>query len=423
MELIITAIYIWIIWLIWYKFKWLKPNIVWKVSWPSLLVAAISLELICLGQFCPYSEKSFITTYVYQMAPEYGGMVKEVYAKPNTPIKKGEKLYQMDPTQWQAELDGAEASLAAAKQVVKENKAALDAAEAALLGVKQQEKVLDANLVEDAADIQRLTAELKTAQLELSQYQDAAKNGGISKLTVERSKEKVDSQTAELQSAEAKKTLTMAQLTQLKVGSIPQAEATREKADLAYNSKINGEFTEVAQAQAQVDKYQYIVDDTTIVAPTDGYVVDMDLQPGVEIRLKQGVMTFVNSEPGEYWVIGRVPQFGMQRVQKGDTGEVMLKLYPSMIFEAEVLDVIWATGEAQITPTANLPDLASLGGGEFGGSFYAVKMGLKNLPEGFTPHFGASGRSAIYPESAPAFLVLLRKLEIRMDSWVSYLYR
>jgi len=47
-------------------------------------------------------------------------------------------------------------------------------------------------------------------------------------------------------------------------------------------------------------------------------------------------MTFVNSKPDEYWVIGTVPQFGMQRVQKGDAAEVMLKLYPSQVFDAEV---------------------------------------------------------------------------------------
>ena len=222
MELVITAFYIWFIWLIWYKFKWLRPNIVWKVVWPSMWVAVISLELISLGQFCPYSEKSFITTYIYQMAPEYGGMVKEVYAKPNTPIKKSDKLYQMDQTQWQAEL---------------------------------------------------------------KQFKQAARTNAVSKLAVEEAQGKVDSQTADLHRAEASKAETQAQLTQLKVGTIPEAEANREQADLAYNSKINGEFTGVAQAQADLDKYQYILDSTTIVAPTDGYVVDMMLQPGVEIRM------------------------------------------------------------------------------------------------------------------------------------------
>jgi multidrug resistance efflux pump len=421
MELVLTAIYIWIIWLVWYKYKWLKPTIVWKVLWPSFLVAAIALELIALGQYCPYSKNAFVWTYVYQMAPEYGGIVQEVYAEPNKPMKKGDKLFQMDPTRWQAEVDDSAAQLAAAKQNVKIMKAALDEAEASLLSARQQEKVLLAAREADQADIERISSDLKISREELAQYIAAA--NAISKLKVEEAQGQTNSLAAQLKQAQAKLAQTGAQLTQLKIGGIPQAEAAKDQASLAYNSKIGGEFTGVAQAQAQLDGHQFILDSTTIVAPSDGYVVNLDLQAGVEIRLKNQVMTFVNGEPDKYWVVGIVPQFGLQRVQPGDRAEVMLKLYPSKVFDAEVVDVIWATGEAQIKATADLEDLATFAGGEEGGKFYAVKFALKNLPKGFQPRFGASGKAAIYPKSAPAALVLLRRLEIRMDSWISYLYR
>jgi multidrug resistance efflux pump len=423
MEIVITAIYIWIIWLIWYKFKWLKPNLVWKVIWPSLLVAAIVLELISLGQYCPYSKNSFVWTYVYQMAPEYGGIVKQVYAEPNKPMKKGDKLFQMDPTRWQAKVNDSAAQLAAAKQNVKIMKAALDESEANLLSVRQQEKVLLAASAADKADIERISSDLKVSREELAQYTEAAKSSAVSKLKVEEAQGQADSLAAQLKQAEAKLAETGAQLTQLKIGGIPQAVAARDQASLAYHSKIGGEFTGVAQAQAQLDRHQFSLDSTTIVAPSDGYVVNLDLQAGVEIQMKDRVMTFVNGEPDKYWVVGIVPQFGLQRVKPGDRAEVMLKLYPSKVFDAEVVDVIWATGEAQIKETADIEDLATFGGGEAGGNFYAVKLALKNIPDGFQPRFGASGKSAIYPKSAPAFLVLLRQLEIRMDSWISYLYR
>ncbi|GAH04646.1 unnamed protein product, partial [marine sediment metagenome] len=269
----------------------------------------------------------------------------------------------------------------------------------------------------------RIRSNLEVSKTELAQYLGAARSNAVSKLKVEEAQGQVDSQTAELKRAEAKLSETQAQGTQLKIGGIPQAEAAREQASLAYNSRIDGEFTGVAQAQAELDKHQSILDSTTIVAPSDGYVVNLDLQPGVEIRLKDQVMSFVNGEPDNYWVVGIVPQFGLQRVQPGDRAEVMLKLYPSQVFEAEVVNVVWATGEAQITETSQLPDLPTFGGGESGGDYYAVKLTLKNLPAGFQPRFGASGKAAIYPKSAPAALVLLRQLEIRMDSWVSYLYR
>lgn len=423
MELVITALYIWVIWLVWYKFKWLKPNLVWKVTWPSLWVAAISLELISLGQFCPYAKNAFVWTFVYQMAPEYGGIVTEVPAKPNVPVRKGDILFQMDPTPWEYDVTKYSAQLAQAKEDVKEMKAALDEAEANLVSVQQQEKVLEAAVDAAKADVERISAELKISQAELKQFLGAAQTSSISKLKVEDAQNTVNSQTAELEQARATVRESEAQVTQLQIGGIPKAQAARDKAELAYNSKFEGEFTEVAQIQAQLDKAKYQLQSTKIVAPVDGYVVDLNLQPGVEIRMKQQVMSFVNGDAGQYWVIAVVPQFGLQRVQPGDLAEVMLKLYPSEVFKAEVVDVVWATGEAQAVTGATLPNLATLGGGEFGGNFYAVKLALKNVPAGFTPRFGASGKAAIYPGVAPDFLVLLRKLEIRMDSWLSYLYR
>lgn len=70
-----------------------------------------------------------------------------------------------------------------------------------------------------------------------------------------------------------------------------------------------------------------------------------------------------------------------------------------------------------------LPNLVTFGGSECSGIFHAVKLGLKNFPEGSSPRSCVSGHSAYYPDSTPDILVLLRKLEIRMNSLISYLYR
>ena len=47
----------------------------------------------------------FVQSYVVQMAPEYGGLVKEVYVTQNQPVKKGAPLFQMDPDRWQYKVD------------------------------------------------------------------------------------------------------------------------------------------------------------------------------------------------------------------------------------------------------------------------------------------------------------------------------
>lgn len=379
MELIITAFYIAFIWLIWYKWKLLRANIFWKVTWPSLWCIAISLELISLGQFCPYSKNAFVSTYVYQIAPEYGGKVISVDVEANTPVKKGQALFHMDPTPWQHKVTEAAATLAIAQQDV---------------------KVMKARVEEAQANVTSVQTELTLSQAELAQYQKGAKTQAVSKLKVEVAQDTVVAQTAQLQ----------------------QAQAKLQESTLLYNSMFDGEHSSVALAQAQLDLAKYNLSQTNVLAPADGYVVDLNLQPGVEIGMKQKVMSFVNSEPENYWVVGKVPQFGMNRVGKGDRAEVMLSMYPAQVFEAKVVDVIWATGEAQVLTNAQLSS-SQLNQTPGDIHFYMIKLKLVNPPQDFHERFGASGKAAIYSKSAPDALVFLRQLELRMDSWMSYLYQ
>jgi multidrug resistance efflux pump len=67
---------------------------------------------------------------------------------------------------------------------------------------------------------------------------------------------------------------------------------------------------EVATLKAELEQAQYHLDRTQIVAPSDGYVVDLLLREGVFIRMKTPVMTFVDTE--EYYLIAAVLQKASQ---------------------------------------------------------------------------------------------------------------
>lgn len=56
-----------------------------------------------------------VERYVITLAPEFGGIVSEVHAKPNVPIKKGEPIFSMDAAPWQDKLESAKADLGAAQ--------------------------------------------------------------------------------------------------------------------------------------------------------------------------------------------------------------------------------------------------------------------------------------------------------------------
>jgi len=312
MEIIVTLAYFFLVRLVFFDYKLIRFNLFWKFVVFGIYIAAALTEIIMLGQYTPYSKEMIVESRVLQIAPEFGGIVKEVHVKPNVPLKKGDPLFEMDPRPWQDKVDSLKGQLAEAEE----------------------------------------------------------------KYHVER------------------------RLVEKHAGVVEKMINLRD---------------EVESLQASLAAAQYNLDHTVIVAPADGYVVNLQLRAGVFIRLKQPVMTFIDTE--KYALIAAIPQRASQWVREGNQVEVALEMYPGKVFPAEVENVIWATGRAQLGASGKLPTSQQVQPSEL----FVVKIRYK----GDSAHplrFGASGLAAIYTGQGPAVFKLLRQLEIRSESWLNYLY-
>lgn len=312
MEILATLAYFFLVRLIFFEYKLLRFTLAWKFIVFGLYAGAALTEVILLGQYGPYSKEMIVESYVIQMAPEYGGIVKEVYVEANQPLKKGDPLFQMDPVVWEQRRDDAQASY---------------------------------DLAKDEYDRRR-----------------RAGRGAVSALEIDTAR-----------------------------------DATRA-------------------AEADLLEAKYHLDHTTLVAPADGYVVNLVLRPGAFIRLKQPVLTFVSSEAP--FLVASVNQRAARFVSEGDEAEVAVSLYPGKVFPAVVDRVIWAGSGVQLVASGTLPRLDSLKGSEY----FAVRLRLKDPDPEYPLRFGANGLAAIYTGHGPDVFKLLRQLEIRSESWLNYLY-
>jgi multidrug resistance efflux pump len=373
MELLITIAYIFLIRLVFFDYKLMKFNIFWKFIVFGLYAAVLLTEIILLGQFAPYSKSLFVQSYVVQMAPEYGGLVREVNVEANVPVKKGDPLYSMDPANWQYRVDEQEAKLAAADADVAE--------------LAQQ--------VEQArARVARTEANLQIRRVELGQIRAAEQKQAVSKLRLEQAQRQVASLEAELEGN----------------------RAALRSAQIALDSEVGGRPTAVAEAVAELAKARYNLKHTVIRAPSDGYVSNLQLYPGAFVRLKAPQMTFISSE--EHWLLATVRQRGIHRIRPGDPADVAFEMYPGEVFPAVVESIAWATGDSQGMPSGQLPHPGQIKGSDV----FMVRLRLKEENPDFPMRFGASGLAAIYSEQSPDFLRALRKIEITSESYLNYLY-
>src|SRR5213082_2464133 len=113
MEAILLGIYSAIVWLIFIKLKWLPWNIGTQVTVVIIPIVALTALVLTLNVVAPSTSDVRVLKYVVPIVPQVRGRVLEVPVEPNRLVKKGELLFRIDPTQYENELNGAKAKLAA----------------------------------------------------------------------------------------------------------------------------------------------------------------------------------------------------------------------------------------------------------------------------------------------------------------------
>ncbi len=126
MIVFLTVIYI-VLLQVAFKLKWIKPTTLWKAS-PVIWILILSIGLFIPMQFWAPGGKVLVLQNAVPIVPNVAGQVIEISVKANEPINKGDVLFKLDPTlyqagvnQIQAQLELANARLREAQELKKEN--------------------------------------------------------------------------------------------------------------------------------------------------------------------------------------------------------------------------------------------------------------------------------------------------------------
>lgn len=413
----------------------IKLTLWWKISplaWMVLLLVVLFLPM----QWGAPAGQVTVYQYVVEIIPNVSGEVVDVPVKGLEPLKKGDVLFRIDPEPFQYEVSRLEAALAEAKQDAAMLPAELDAAQAntkasriAVTDARQQIDVLQAALDAATAVVTRTEADLHLARANLARDEKAAETtvGAITQ-------EQLDSRRAAVKVQQAALTAAVAEQKQARLAvdaefagektliarsqeMLRAAEAAEQKAQFAVDSVINGTNTTVAQLESQLKRARFDLEQTTVRAPSAGYVVANTLRPGQRVANLplRSWMAFVDTER-TVMVVG-IRQYALRHVEPGQEAEVVLSVLPGQTLPATVEKISYATPEGQIQPTGNIPLAPGQNANQPVGVTLKLDAGdlkLNDLPG------GAIGTAAIYTDSA-SLTHIIRRVMIRMDSWMNYL--
>lgn len=352
--------------------KWTVPT---AVLGGIILIGAL---VLVMNYNTPYTQIGSQVFRSVPIVPQVRGQVIEVPVKANQPLKQGDVLFRIDPTPFQAEVDNLKA------QVKEASQGALS---------------LDASLSGAQAELQRAVAQRDKDQREYARFQAGYNKGAFSE-------QMIDTRRQNYKASQA---------------AVGAAQAKVREAKLALDSEINGNNTKVAALLAELRKAQFKLDHTVVRAPSDGYVTQVGLRPGVmatALGLKP-VMTFIpvdDHQTASY--VAAFRQNSLQRLQPGYKAEFIFPAIPGKVFEGQVAEVLPAIGESELQAQGKLLTTSALQ--TDGRALVVLNVTDARLADYHLPQ-GTSVEVAVYSGHFH-HLAMIRKILIRMKSWQNFLY-
>ncbi len=289
-------------------FVWLKVipfNLFWKISPVVVLLALLFGLFIPMGWGAPSGPVALIRNSV-QIIPSVSGEVIDIPATANVPLRAGDVLFRIDPTTYKAQVEA-------------------------------------------------IDAQLKFAELRLSQMSELYARDAGRRFDVEQRQSEVD------------------------------------------------------QLKAQLDGAKWNLEKTTVVAPADGYVTNLTLRKGARVTGQSPVMAFIDTS--EVLLGAEIAQVDARYIETGQKAEVTFKTFPGQVYTGRVETVLQAisTGQAAVSGLAVTPS-------EIQSAPFVVRIKLDDSALAARLPAGSTGVAAIFTDHVKAShvirQVLLRQIAI-----------
>jgi multidrug resistance efflux pump len=414
MEVLLLGIYSFFVWLIFIKLKLLPWTTPWKVAVAIFPVVCIVILLLLLNIVAPTTTDVRVVNYVVPIVSQVRGRVIEVPVENNRPVKKNDVLFRIDPTPFRNEVTSLEARLKAEEAKVGAERARLSETRARLSGVGTSEPQLREELNETREQVSALTASLALAEKRVGQNTELVATGAGNRFDLEQAQTNVKELTAQIAAGRAKQQQVEEKLAG-RVGKdlAPVAEVKAQIATAEANLRMSE--AQVDTTRAQLDNAKWELSQTTVLAPGNGTMVNVQLRPGAFVvgMPLNDVMTFIDQDRQIFALFG---QNELHQVKPGNHAEITLDTYPGRVIKAEVDSVLWAQAQGQITATGELPQtIVNPPAGRF-----PVKLVVAEKDRALFMAAGARGSAAIYTEHL-GLVHIIRKVLLRVQSYLDYI--
>lgn len=344
-------------------------------------IIAISLGWYLLAdRFTPYTTQARVQGYVIGVAPQVAGVVTEVWVSNNQEVEEGDRLFQIDRSQYEIALAKAESDLANARSQV-------EAGNATVVSARANLKAAEANELRARQDYDRLKRLRESDP------------GTISMRRLESSKASLDQAVAKVAAARS---------------DIQRAIEQKGGDDDSSNAILL--IAQSALAKAKLD-----LANTVVTASSPGLITDLRADVGQYAGTGKAVLTLIAIH--DLWVDAEFTENNLGHMTTGGEARILFDAVPGSIFSGTVRNVGLGVSAGRAPQPGTLPSVSNDRDWLRQAQRFPVQVDFTAKDPALVGQLRIGGQASVmvYSENA-SFLRFIGSVYLRVMSWFSYAY-
>lgn len=143
-----------------------------------------------------------------------------------------------------------------------------------------------------------------------------------------------------------------------------------------------------------LEKAQLDLQRTSVIAPSDGIVTNVQLTVGQQANIGTPMLTFI--DPREIWISALVRENSLEYIKPGQKVKIVLDSMPGRVLDGKVYSLGWGTGDSNnVDPATGFirADTTSINAQR-----YPVNIVFDDIPENI--RYGSKATVAFYTEQS-----------------------
>jgi membrane fusion protein (multidrug efflux system) len=288
------------------------------------------------GRIDQVTDDAYVRGDLTPLSTKVPGIVSAVHVSDYQQVHKGDLIVELEDKDYQAQVDQANAAIAAARAAINNNLRQRELQDAKIAKALEGIDLAKAQIAAAQAGKEAIQAGLTRARLERKRQEALYESHSTTQQKVEAVVADEESLTAQMASREA-------DLAQARTG-LRSSELSAEAERIGKTVLLSQEMqlqADLHAKQASLAAALVALGYTKISSPGEGTVGERQVRPGQLVSPGTQVISFVDMTK---WVQANYRETQLTNVKVGDPAEIRIDKYPGQVIHGRVLEIAPASG-------------------------------------------------------------------------------